>query len=236
MSLSTLPGSSRGFTLLELLAAIAMTAMVLSLASLSLGLFQGYSSDSGEPFEAEVSQLLKLNRLADMLESASDYFVTDFKDAPVLLFEGESDSIRFVSQVDWVADRYSSYNTLVIEDSSQSVAGSKSLVLYTIPLTDVLLLNLQNLPEPTEMRREVILEDVMEVSFEYLGLSSLRELLLEGSGKNPWVDLRWSNRYEGTKTGFLPHKVAILVEQSDVSTRYLAEVQTVNPSKRDLVL
>lgn len=235
MSLSTLPGSSRGFTLLELLAAIAMTAMVLSLASMSLGLFQGYSSDSGEPFEVEVSELIKLNRLADMIESASDYYVTDFKDAPVLLFTGESESMQFVSQTDWVADRYSSYNLLVVEDSS--LGGSlKRVALYTVPLTDVLLLNLQQLPEIDAMRREVILDGLNEVRFEYLGLSSLRELLVQGGSKNPWLDLNWLNRYEGAKTGFLPHKVALWVEESGAATRYLVEVQSLNLPKRDFML
>jgi len=235
MSLSTLPGSSRGFTLLELIAAIAMTAMVLSLASMSLGLFQGYSSDSGEPFEAQVSELIKLNRLADMVESASDYYVTDFKDDPVLLFTGESESIQFVSQTDWVADRYSSYNLLVVEDSS--LGGSlKRLVLYTIPLTDVLLLSSQKLPDTDAMRREVILDGLNEVRFEYLGLRSLRELLVQDGSKNPWLGLSWSNGYEGSKTGFLPHKVALWVEQSGDPTRYLMEIPTVNPAKRDLML
>jgi hypothetical protein len=61
-------------------------------------------------------------------------------------------------------------------------------------------------------------------------------LLVQGGSKNPWLDLNWSNRYEGAKTGFLPHKVALWVEESGEATRYLIEISTVNPGKRDLML
>ena len=227
---------SRGFTLLEMLAAMGILAVVLGMATLALNQFQVYGRAEGANFKTSLENTLKLNQLADLIEAGFDYYVENARGDTLLLFQGESDELVFVSQRSWYQTGVESFNRLRVEPSAGDPAQS-ALVLYTVGLDTTLLLRDDLLPEAEDMASEVVLDKCDSIEFEYLGIQSLRSMLTQGTGRNIYRTLDWSSDYNGSQTQFMPVKFRIAVtRENGLEQSFIVELPIMNLAKRSLMV
>lgn len=227
---------SRGFTLLEMLAAMGILAVVLGMATLALNQFQAYGRAEGANFKTSLEDTLRLNQLADLIEASFDYYVENARGDTLLLFQGESDELVFVSQRNWFQPGIESFNRLRVRPSVSDPALS-ALVLYTVGLDTNPLLRDDRLPDTDDMAVEVVLDQCESIEFEYLGIQSIRSMLAQGVERNVYRTLDWSSDYNGSETQFLPAKIRIAVtRENGLQQSFIVELPIMNLAKRSLMV
>ncbi len=226
----------KGFTLLELLASIALMGLVMALATFSLSQFGQYSDRSGLVFESRINRYLSLGRLGDLLQSTLDYYVVDNLDHTQLFFRGGLEKVEFVSQTSWQVDNQASINILAVEESVTD-PNLFSLVLYHRPLVGKVFFALSELPEKESLPSNLILDGAERITFEYLGIEDIRDIYPNGISENFLQELDWRNRYNSLNTGYIPIKFRMNVEWPDGSSwPCIISIKAQNYAKRGFML
>lgn len=226
--------TTSGFTLIELLSAMVLMSLIMMLATMSLSQFSHYRDKSGLGFESRINRYLSLERMGELLDKTTDYYVKDTLGKTGPYFVGERDSIKFVSTTSWVQEERSSLNYLVVEESTES---SKALVLYQKDLTEDVFFETSQFPSKETLSGIVILEGASKITFDYLGIENIRQLYPSGVSEYFLSKLRWNNQYNSSETGYTPDKVRINVEWPDGTIwPCIVDIKSLNYSKRSLML
>lgn len=199
-----------GFTLLELLSAMVVLAMVMALASVSLAQFSNYSDKSGRNFEQRINRYLSFAKVGELLEGTLDYYLKDNLGKNQLYFVGEPELMRLVTKGSWFDPSEASVNYLSVE--KERTSGLYSLVLYQRSLTENVLFAEKEMPAKEDMSGIVVLSGAEEIYFEYLGIENLRQLYPVGTTENFYRNLMWRSDYDGRKKGYIPKKIRIHVD------------------------
>lgn len=225
----------RGFTLLELLSAMVVMAMIMALASLSLSQFSEYSGKSGRGFEQRVNRYLSFAKVGELLEGTMDYYVKSNIGRNQLHFVGEPTLIQFVTRGSWFDNTTASVNYLVVEKEPGSELHS--LVLYQRPLLESVFFSEKEKPAQDELPGIVVISGAKDIAFEYLGIENLRQLYPEGTTENFYRKLIWRPFYDGRKLGYIPKKIKIEVDWGD-ENRWpaIVDIKAQNFAKRTFML
>lgn len=226
--------SFSGFTLVELLSAMVLMSLIMSLAAMSLSQFSQYGEKSGLGFNDRINRYLNLERLNDVVGRALDYYVKDNLEHTRLFFRGDSELFSFVSGTSWDEDNRASLSILAIEESND---GLKSLVLYQKKLTEQVFFEVSQFPDKDQLNGALILDGASEITFEYLGVRDFRQLYSMGTTDNYRKDLVWDKRFDGLESGYLPEIIKINVKWPNGTTwPCLIKIKAMNYSKRSLML
>ena len=227
--------SQRGFTLLELLSAMVVMAMIMALASMSLSQFSEYSGKSGRNFEQRINRYLSFAKVGQLLEGTLDYYVKNNLGKNQLYFTGEPELMRLVSRGSWFDGTTASINYLSVEKEPGS--GLFSLVLYQRPLMEKVFFAEKELPLKDDLAGIVVLSGAQNIEFEYLGIENLRQIYPAGTTRNFYRNLVWQSYYDGRKLGYIPKKLRINVDWGEGNLwPAIIDVKAQNFAKRTYML
>lgn len=227
--------SQRGFTLLELLSAMVVMAMIMALASMSLSQFSDYSGKSGHNFEQRINRYLSFAKMGQLLEGTLDYYVKNNLGKNQLYFIGEPELMRLVTRGSWFDGTTASINYLSVEKEPDS--GLFSLVLYQRSLMEKVFFAENEMPAKDDLKGIVVLSGAQSIEFEYLGIENLRQIYPAGTTKNFYQNLVWQSYYDGRKLGYIPKKLRINVDWGEENQwPAIIDVKAQNFAKRTYML
>ena len=218
---------ARGFTLVELLIALAIFGMVVGIASYGYSLFTRHWEGRLGRFDQARSQYQRLDLVVAALEDTLPYVVRDERGAPGFYFLGREEGLTLVTR----SPVFSPGELAVIRVFREPADdGNWNLLYEEAPLTGVQLReSSQVLPF---QHRMLVLSSVADLRFGYYGWESL-EKRFEGS-ESPELGLspRWFDEYDGLELRQHPERIAMRLagseavvyvpERADISLRRFA--------------
>ncbi len=198
------PAKVRGFTLVELLIALAIFGMVVGIASYGYSLFTRNWGGRLGRFQQAQDQYQRLDLVVAALENTLPYVVRDASGAGGFYFLGREEGLTLVT----LSPIFTPGEMAVIRVfREQSATGRWNLVYEEAPLGGVQLrLASQTLPF---QHRMVVLRELPDLSFAYYGWKSLDERL--SAANEPMLGLgpKWMTETDGFVSRVHPQRVAI---------------------------
>jgi general secretion pathway protein J len=204
--------NNRGFTLLELLIALSITALLILI--IASAMMMGYKSEEKATERTELSQMERIlaERLRWLLKGVYPYTRTTHT-GPKLYFVGNPDSISFVTT-----------STLRKSDSLIEQSGMKWVRVYLDSdelKTSENFFFLEDVEERSSVSEQILFKGIREIEFEYLDTTE--------SEKGNWYD-SWSPE----EKDYLPSaiKVKIKIEYKEDEVELPPIIVKVMPRKR----
>ena len=193
-----------GFTLIEMLVAIAIFGMVVGIASYGFSLFSRHWEGRLGRFERAQSQYQRLDLVVAALENALPYVVRDDNGQSGFYFLGRSEGLTLVT----MSPVFSPGQLAVIRVFREPTGfGRWNLFYEEAPLANVQLKKAsQTLPF---QRRMIVLRDVPDLAFGYFGWGSVREMLEAADAPESGLEARWSEEFDGLERRVHPQRIAI---------------------------
>jgi len=200
----------RGFTLVELLVALAIFGMVIGIATYGYSLFTRDWDGRFGRFENARAQYQRLDLVVSALENTLPYVVRDDAGRPGFYFLGREEGLTLVT----MNPVFSVESLAVIRVFREPSGPGKWNLLYEeAPLTGVQLRQgSQILPF---QHRMIVLRDVADLEFGYYGWRSL-EMRSEAADA-PELDYKpeWLPEYDGLALRMHPERIAIRLAGGD---------------------
>ncbi len=226
------PANNHGFTLVEMLISTAILAMIIYLASLSLGTFLAlwHRSQAGELETLHGFRARTLVRAS--MESCWDYYVTDSANETKVIhypfFKGRENQLEFVtiSSVFWKGCPAVARLKTIEGDTP----GSFSLVYEEAPL-DKNYLRYHN--DKAEFSRTLRLQNrVKRVKLRYLGVWQVKST----SAVDEYQTIsRWQDTFSGKKESMLPARIELTMTTADGDERLLFPIRGNNVYKQNFL-
>jgi prepilin-type N-terminal cleavage/methylation domain-containing protein len=195
---------SRGFTLLELLIAIAIFGLVVGLAGYGYSLYSRHWAGQLGHFERTTAGYQRLDLMMAALENSLPYIVRDAQGVPGFYFLGRQEGLTLVT----ASPVFSPGGESVIRVFREAAgAATWNLVYEEAPLAGVELRSAdQVLPFAHRM---IVLRGLAKLEFAYYGSPSIEDryapVELTGTGRV----LKWFDEYDGLKTHLHPDRIAL---------------------------
>lgn len=201
---------SCGFTLVELLIAMAIFGMVMGIASYGYALYTRHWAGQLGAFERAQAQQQRVDLLMRALESALPYMVRDADDRPGFYFLGREEGLTLVTS----SPVFSPEEIAVIRVFREAADdGRWNLVYEEAPLTGVLLRRAdQTLPF---RHRMIVLRDLARLEFAYFGWDSLEHRLAAADSPEAAFAARWYPAYDGLRQRLHPERIAMKLPGGD---------------------
>lgn len=199
-----------GFTLVELLIAMAIFGMVMGIASYGYALYTRHWAGQLGAFERAQAQQQRVDLLMRALESALPYMVRDADDRPGFYFLGREEGLTLVTSSPVFAPEEIAVIRVFREPAND---GRWNLVYEEAPLTGVLLRRAdQTLPF---RHRMIVLRDLARLEFAYFGWESLEQRLAAADSPETGITARWYPAYDGLRQRLHPERVAMKLPGGD---------------------
>lgn len=190
---------NRGFTLIEVLIAMALLSVVMLVGSMGFSVFsQRWQNDMGS-FSHELSQAKKLLLLQKAFNGIASYIVKNRQQQPVYLFQGSSRSVMFVSNAPLLQPAAQGLIWLEVITNDD---GSDSLIYKEYSFIATPLFSLENLPQPNVSVEIFRAEDIR---FNFYGWKD--EETRARSFDAERVSPEWQTDYISERSGILPYAV-----------------------------
>ena len=227
---------NKGFTLLEVLASAVVMSIVLVLAVTALSQFNQVAGRFGNNFIETKHQVLVLNRLIEVIESALDYYVADDQGKHVLLFNGTPMRATLASLKAFTEPDTSALIELrVLQDANNT--SLVKLVAIEVPLYQNLVYEVNQMPDFSSGKQVTIFTGAESITLSYLGPKNVRQIVAPQDDQNFNTLLEWDTKYDGMETGYLPSKIKVEVKwEANLIQSYIFETKAFNYAKRDFVL
>lgn len=195
-----------GFTLVELLIAMAVLTMVIGLSSFAFSLFSRYWDGNLDRFERSLGSLQRVDLVITAVEDALPWAVRGSEGQVGFYFLGRDEGLTFVTNSP-VFERDSPALVRVFREQTSS--GKWGLFYEEAPLGDVSLrFASQVVPFKHRLR---VLDSAAEISFRYYGYEGRSEPT-ETSPDSDTVRLFWFSVYDGMIQYRHPLKVALSID------------------------
>lgn len=205
------PLRAAGFTLVELLIAIAIFGMAVGIASFGYALFtQHWDSRLGR-FERAQSQYQRLDLVVTALENTLPYVVRDDAGRPGFYFLGRDEGLTLVT----MSPVFSPGQLAVIRVFREQGEDGKLMLVYEeAPLGDTQLrFATQTLPF---QHRMVVLRDIPELHFAYFGWNSVADRLVAADAPESGLQPGWFDEYDGLIRRLHPQRIALRMGTTEV--------------------
>jgi len=204
---------SKGYTLIEVIVAIAIFAVMVSLAGMALN--QGLRQDQGLMEKGlDFWSYARMIWIDQSFNSVTDYYVRTRADGWFPYFRGSSDSVSYVS----LAPVAGELPVVVWIRKEKEGDGRSALTYYELPVYTKTFEEIdRNLLFGDYRKGETVrmLEQLDSVSFDYYGYDA-------GKGSYEWFD-----RFEGSRMKRLPTLIRVSYSQGN-SSGYLVFNVNVN--------
>ncbi len=226
------PANNHGFTLVEMLISTAILAMIIYLASLSLGTFLAlwHRSQAGEMETLQDFRARTLVRAS--LESCWDYYVTDSaSEAKVIyypFFKGRETQVEFVtiSSVFWQGCPAVARLQAVEGDTPDSL----SLVYEEAPLNRNYLR--YNNDKVTFTRTLHLQNRVKRVKLRYLGVWEVKSSSAADEYETVY---RWQDAFSGKQENRLPARIELTITTAGGDEKLLFPIRGNNVYKQNFL-
>jgi prepilin-type N-terminal cleavage/methylation domain-containing protein len=197
-------GSASGFTLVELLIAIAIFGMVMGIATYGYALYTRHWSGQLGSFERAQAQQQRVDLLMQALQNTLPYMVRDADDLPGFYFLGRDEGLTLVTS----SPVFSPGELAVIRVFREPAGNGRwNLVYEEAPLTGVLLRRAdQTLPF---RHRMVVLRDLGGFEFAYFGWDTVEHRLAAADAVDTGHHPQWFTSYDGLRQRLHPERVAM---------------------------
>jgi prepilin-type N-terminal cleavage/methylation domain-containing protein len=214
----------RGFTLVEMLIAIAIFGMVVGIAGYGYSLFSQHWEGRLGRFQRAQDQYQRLDLVVSSLENTLPYVVRDASGAGGFYFLGREEGLTLVT----MSPVFSPGDLAVIRVFREPTSDGRWNLLYEeAPLAGVQLrLASQTLPF---QHRMVVLRDVPDLHFRFFGWRSLDERLKAQNQPELGLAPEWVSEMDGLVSRTHPQRIALafggaeavvfVPERADVSFR-----------------
>lgn len=197
-----------GFTLLELLLAMAIFGLVLGVASYGYSLFSKNWNGFAQNFARAQTQLQRLDLAYTALANSLPYVVRDDAGRPGFYFLGREEGLTLVT----ASPIFASGSLAVIRIFREPDGhGNWNLIYEEASLDGVRLIRAaQILPFD---HRLTILRSIRRVEFEYFGWSSAAEQLEASDTPELALAPKWSPEFDGLVRRRNPQRIALRLGQ-----------------------
>jgi prepilin-type N-terminal cleavage/methylation domain-containing protein len=200
----------RGFTLVELLVALAIFGLVVGVASYGFSLFSRHWDGRSGQFGRTQGQYLRLNLVTAALEDTLPWAVRNEAGKPGFYFLGRDEGLTLVTGSPVFSPGSAAVIRLFREPDG---AGRWKLVYEEAPLNGVLLREAnQVLPFAHRM---VVLDGLPKPVFRYFGWESLERRLAADETADPGLTPRWFEEYDGLARGQHPQRIAFALGETE---------------------
>jgi prepilin-type N-terminal cleavage/methylation domain-containing protein len=214
----------RGFTLVELLIAMAILGMVIGIATYGYSLFMRHWEGQLGRFDATLAQAQRLDLVFAAMENTLPWVVRDQRGNPGFYFLGRDQGLTLVtSRPVFTPDDMGVIRVFREPDAN----GTWQLVYEEAPLGDELLRDAgQTLPF---QHRMVVLRGVLSLEFSYFGWESLEKRMQATESPELGIVPQWVAEYDGLERRQHPQRIAMklgatqavvfVTERADVAFR-----------------
>jgi prepilin-type N-terminal cleavage/methylation domain-containing protein len=196
------PRTLRGFSLLELLVAVAVLSLVVGITTYAYALFVRQWDGHLGRYDAAQAQYQRLEWLAAALEDTLPYVVQDDDGQPGFYFLGREEGLTLVtmSPIFGVGEP-----ALIRVFGETDAAGAWRLVYEEAPFAGTVLARAD---QRMDFRyREVIASDIPRPVFRYFGWAGLSSRLAFGEALTD--DRGWFDEYDGLLRRYHPEKIEL---------------------------
>ena len=194
----------RGFTLIEILVALAIFGLVVGIASYGYALFSRHWEGRLGRFERAQDQYQRLDLVITALENTLPYVVRDDRGAGGFYFLGRDEGLTLVT----LSPVFTPGELAVVRVFREPGADGRWNLLYEeAPLAGVHLRRAsQTLPF---QHRVVVLRDVPDLRFGYFGWRSVDERLAAANEPELGLQPQWMTSLDGLVARVHPQRIAI---------------------------
>ncbi len=201
-----------GFTLVEVLVAMVIFALLMMLVSNAMSFSFGFWSRNHSQLDEKINNFIVFEKFSRAIKAAQPYGVKSTEGKLELFFEGEQDSLRFVSDI----GLYEPGPSLVVLASRTNENGNQSIALAEQPMSDFLFTNIEQL-EQLQLEWQTMFDHVRNVNIRYFGYQDLSKLNLDALNTSPIASLNknkaWFSKFIGEDTLILPETVNLTFEE-----------------------
>lgn len=209
---------AHGFTLIEMLVAVAILGMVVAIGSFGYAVFARHWSTRAGHFAQAEGELRRLDLVMRAVEDTLPYIVRNDAGRPGFYFLGRDEGVTLVSaRPVFTADG----DAVIRLFREPAGAGRWNLVYEEAPLAGVSLRRAQQtLPFSHRM---IVLRDLPRIEFAFYGWASLASYAQAlASNQAP----SWYAAYDGLATGLHPERLALRFGSNEVVVFMPARAQT----------
>jgi prepilin-type N-terminal cleavage/methylation domain-containing protein len=201
----------RGITLIELLIAMSILALIMALASYGFSLFAGYWERSRGSFEQSSARLQRLSLVIHSVEASVPWLVKDAQNDIGFYFLGREEGFTFVTTEPVFSSQGMAVVRLFRERESM---GRFRLVYEEAPLMGI---NLERADQVLPFaHRLVVLSNLRSLSFRYFGYTSAANRGLGMDDERAIeASAQWLTKFDGLEAGLNPMKVGISLDGAE---------------------
>ena len=214
--MATARRSVSGFSLVEMLIAVAIFSMLVALASYAISLFGKGAAAVARDHDEIIARSQKLDLVIRALRDSVPWVVRDAGGSPGFYFLGRSEGMTFVSASPIFNPDGLSVIRLFAEAESDRAGGFR-LVYEEAPLfASRLTAADQVLPF---QHRLVIRDGLSRASFRYFGWASLEAGGVPSEDQEPGQVVQkpeWSREFDGLRRRIAPEKAGISINETEL--------------------